>query len=62
MTDPTKSSIPRCAHRVYSPHGTPGGTDNDVCSICTPIVVPQDYKHVIVRNKDDKFENVGTAA
>jgi hypothetical protein len=61
MTDPTKSSIPRCLHGCYSPHGTPGGTDNDACSCCTPIVVPQDYKHVIVRNKDGKLENVSTA-
>jgi len=57
MTDPTKSSIPRCKHGVYSAHGTPGGKDNAGCSICQPIPVG-DCKTVVLRDETGKFQNI----
>ena len=55
IADPTKSKINRCRHGVYSPHGVSGGADNDVCSLCTPLTVPADFKYVYARNEVGKF-------
>jgi hypothetical protein len=41
----TQSTIPRCLHSVYAPHGVP----NSCCSLCTPILVSAKDKTPVVR-------------
>jgi hypothetical protein len=53
IADPTKSLLKRCKHHVFNPHGTPGGIDNDCCSLCRPLTVPADFKFVYIRRSED---------
>ena len=41
----TQSSIQRCSHSVYAPHGVP----NFGCSVCHPILVSAKDKTPVVR-------------
>jgi hypothetical protein len=59
MTDPMKSSIPKCAHKVFCPRGTPGGNDNENCSVCCPVIVSIGPRLKTVLVKDGgQFKNV----
>jgi hypothetical protein len=57
--DLLSGSLPRCAHSVYSPDRTPGGTNNDVCSICTPIHLGEkEVPKTLLIKIDGKWENL----
>jgi len=58
IADSTKSTIKRCQHGVYNPNGTPNGTDNDVCSLCTPLTIPEGYRYVYARNESGAFRKI----
>jgi hypothetical protein len=53
-----KGSLNRCLHGVYTVT-SPGGSDNQYCSICTPIdvVISPRTKTVLVKNETGDFKN-----
>jgi hypothetical protein len=55
--DNTKSAIPRCVHHVFfADHHT---TDKNLaCSLCVPINVPPDAKHIIVKDEDGHWSDL----
>jgi hypothetical protein len=57
MTDPTKSSIYRCEHGVYFPD-KPTHLKNHACSICTPILIGEKAKTVLIRDEKGRWQNI----
>jgi hypothetical protein len=57
--DDVKTPKDKCVHSVHRPSRLKPGEANDCCSVCCPIIVPEDAKYVVVKNAETgRWENV----